>query len=115
METYFNGCKDPELVDLEMEIPPDEFGMLPAEELLPEVGLDFSEFDELGGLQEEFETAFLEDASISEQMAVGPDLEEFPILEEPEALQLDETSPITLEGMITAMKKYPGLKITFSF
>jgi len=115
METYFNGCEDPELVDFEMEMPPDEFGMLPAEELLPEVGLDFSEFDELGELQEEFESAFLEDASLGEQLEFGPDVDEFPILEEPETVQLDEASPSTLETVISAMKKYPGLKITFSF
>jgi hypothetical protein len=115
METLFKGCEDPELVDIEMEIPPDEFGMLSAEEMLPEIALDFDEFNELGGLQEEFEAAFLEGASIEEEFEFSAVEDEFPMIEELEPLQMEETSPLNLEALITSLKKYPGLKITFSF
>jgi len=115
MKTFFSDCEDPELVDLELEVPPDEFGMLPAEQMLPEVGVDFSEFKELGELQEEFETAFLEDASLGGELGFGANGDDFPMLEEIEPLQLDESSPLSLGAVIAVMKKYPGLKITFSF
>jgi hypothetical protein len=115
MDNYFSDCEDPELVDLELEVPPDEFGMLPAEEMLSEVGVDFSEFEELGGLQEEFETAFLEEASLGGELGFGANGDDFPMLEEIEPLQLNEAGPLSLEMMIEAMKKHPGLKITFSF
>ena len=109
METFFSDCEDPELVDLELEVPPDEFGML------PEVGLNFSEFKELGELQEEFETAFLEEAALGGELGFDANGDDFPMLEEIEPLQLDESSPLTLGTVIAALKKHPGLKITLSF
>lgn len=115
MENLFSGCEDPELFDLEMEISPDEFGMLPAEEMLPEVAIDFAEFNELGGLQEEFETEFLQGAPLGEALELGAVEDEFPMIQELEPLEMEEPGPVSLEALIAAMKKHPGLKITFSF
>lgn len=113
MEPFFNACEDPDLVDLEMELPPDELGMLPAFEGMAEVGFEALEMEELGNLQEEFETVILEDVALGEQAELDADA--LPALEAPETISMDEASPLDLDALIKAMKQYPGLKITLSF
>lgn len=115
METFFSECEDPDLVDLELEVPPDEFGVIPTEDMLPAAGLDFSEFEHLGELQEEFEAAFLEETSLGNELGFGANGDDLPMPEEIEPFPLEETGLLNLETVIAAIKKYPGLKITFSY
>lgn len=115
IETLFNGCEDPELVDIEMELPQDEFGMLTEEAALPDLSLDFGEFSELGKLQEEFEDQILEDMPMDDGIDLMATEDEMPMIEEFEPAALVEDISFNMDQLIAALKKHPGLKITFSF
>lgn len=116
MKNIFSECcEEEELSALESELPLDEF------ELLTEGELETDEEFELAGLEEEMlmeeslETLSLEGGLMGEDVELAAAEGEFPAEEQLEFAGIEEAGIVSLEEVFSVLKKYPGLKITFSF
>lgn len=115
MRNIFSECEEAELSALEGELPLDEF------ELLTEGEMQIAEEFELAGFEEEMLMEESLEASSLEGSLLGEDIElatiegEIPVDEQIEFAGIEGEGLIGLEEVFTVLKKYPGLKITFSF